>query len=156
MSTTFAVGQYLNFKNSNGPGYFFQNFYIGKNSTFDGHSYNFLPFGFSGTTVSRQGDNVESSLVFPNNALSRPWATDAIRSRWVAKVRTMLLSPEDSNAEPTLLYFYVGQVSAGGWAPTTLTLKLDSVLDAVSRGIPHRTINQNLCGPLPVTANVRV
>ena len=160
MSQTFAIGQYLNFSDSSGPGYFFQNFYIGKDVQYDEgfgtKNYTFLPFGFSGITVSRQGDNVESSLVFPNNELARSWATTAINEKWIAKVRTMLLAPEGSGGEATRLYFYVGQVSSGGWDATTLSLKLNSVLDAVARGIPHRALNQNLCGPIPVTANVRV
>ena len=159
MSQTFAIGQYLSFTGNSG-GYFFQNFYVGKEALYDDgdgtRTYSFLPFGFSGITVSRQGDNIEASLVFPNNHLSRSWAVSAIKERWVAKVHTMLLPPEDSYGDVTQLYFYVGQIAAGGWEATALSLNLNSVIDAVTRGMPHRTLNQNMCGPIPISANVRV
>ena len=66
--------------------YRFQNFFIGTNSPYKGDTYSFVPFGFSGMTVSRQGDNVDAELVFANNGLARSFSDRAISQRWMAKV----------------------------------------------------------------------
>lgn len=154
MSQSFAIGQYLVLVSPGGEHFRFQNFYLNQTVAYAEHSdYGFLPFGFSGVTVNRQGDNVEAELVFPNNGLSRPWAVEAIQNSWVARVRTMRLNP-DNPAEPELLYPYVGQVVGGSWAEATLVLRLSTVLDAVRADMPYRSIEQNQCGPLPVTSNV--
>lgn len=147
----YALGHFLDFEGANSGTLRFQNFYLSE--TVEGRL--FLPFGFSGTTTNRQGDNLEAALVLPNNELSRPWAIQAMQERWLARVRTMRLNPDDNN-DVTLLYPYVGVVSAGGWDQTALRLKLNSVIDAVGADLPHRSLNEMLCGPLPVTASVRL
>jgi len=154
MSITLALGHYLELTSSSGQVHRFQNFSIGESKSYKSQTYYFLPFGFSGVTVSRQGDNVDADIVLPNNELSRPWAVEAIRDRWVAQLDTVLLDPDGN--DPQLLHPYVGQVAAGGWDTTALTLRLNTVLDAVGADFPHRTVNEHQCGPLPVTANVRV
>jgi hypothetical protein len=156
MSQTIALGHYLVLVAPSGEHFRFQNFHIGETGSYQMHSdYHFLPFGFSGVTVSRQGDNVESQLVLPNNELSRPWAVRAIQESWVARVRTMRLNP-DNLKDVYLLYPFVGQVAAGGWDDTALTLKLNTVIDAVGADVPHRALTEDMCGMLPVTANVRL
>ena len=82
---------------------------------------NFLPFGFGGVIINRQGDNVNASLTFPNNDLTRPWASEAINNRWLASVTVIFLNTN------TNLYTYVGQVSVGGWDETVVRLQLDTV-----------------------------
>jgi hypothetical protein len=156
MSQTLAIGNYLELVPRSGSDYRFQNFHIGKIGVYRGNSdYSFLPFGFSGITVNRQGDNVDAELVFPNNAISRPWATQAIQERWEARIRTVRVDPDNIN-EAELLFPYVGLVSSGGWDDTALTLRLNTVLDAVGTEVPHRALTENLVGPLPVTSNVRL
>ena len=59
--------------------YRFQNFYFGENYLFRGDVYGFVPFGFSGLSVSKQGDLEPASLVFPNNGISRSFITEALR-----------------------------------------------------------------------------
>jgi len=71
----FAIGNYLTLTSKAGAVYNWQNFFI--NETVG--NYTFVPFGFSGITINRQGDNVDATLVFPNNELSRRWATEAMR-----------------------------------------------------------------------------
>lgn len=134
----------------------FQNFWAGQTATFNSNSYEFLPFGFSGITVSRQGDNVDATLVFPNNELSRPWSVVSIRNHWLARVRTMIINPDDINDNPTILYSYVGEVSSGGWNDTQVNLRLNTILDSVGSNIPRRIMNQDTVGYLPTTSNVRV
>jgi len=127
----------------------FQNFYIGKE--IDGRS--FMPFGFSGTTTNRQGDNLDATLIFPNNQLSRSWASQAIEEAWTAEVQVYTMDLADST-QRTLLYEYFGQVSSGGWDETSLNLKLNTVLDAVGSNVPIRVMHRDLVGKLPTSSNL--
>jgi phage-related protein len=151
-----ALGNYLDFSTpSGGKVYHFQNFYINKTATYNGNVYSFLPFGFSGVTVNRAGDNVEATLVFPNNEISRAWGLNAVQDLWIATVLVMILDPDNAN-NPSLMHRYVGQVSNGNWDETSLQLRLDTVLDAVGTDVPMRRLTQQLVGAIPVSNNVRL
>jgi len=151
-----ALGNYLDFSTpSGGKVYHFQNFYINKTATYSGNVYSFLPFGFSGVTVNRAGDNVEATLVFPNNDISRAWGLNAVQDLWIATVLVMILDPDNAN-NPSLMHRYVGQVSNGNWDETSLQLRLDTVLDAVGTDVPMRRLTQQLVGAIPVSNNVRL
>lgn len=110
----------------------------------------FLPFGFSGTVINRNGDNVTAALVFPANELSRSWATDALNGAWLATVTTEVLN------QGYTLYSYIGQVSAAGWNEQTVNLELSTVLDAVGADVPFRCLTEDLIGPLPSSSGVNV
>lgn len=161
-SETYAVGQYLTFTIPDiAVQYRFQNFYIGQTVPWVNGDHNFLPFGFSGITVDRSGGNIDSALAFPNNELSRSWATRAIEEFWLARVRVVLVDPDNpqttaNEAESRLLYNYTGQVTAGSWDDSTMSLRLNSVLDAVRGNAPNRKLNLNLCGHLPTTNRISV
>ena len=145
----YAIGHFLKLSSRTAATeVFFQNFFIGE--TVDGRS--FMPFGFSGTTTNRQGDNLTASLVFPNNELSRSWATQALEEAWLAEVEVYLMSPTDSS-QRTLLYEYFAQVTAGGWDETTLKLELSTVLDAVDGNVPIRVMHRSLVGRLPTSSS---
>ena len=173
-----ALGNFLTLRvppgNSiSGPGYIqapdgwtelrFQNFWIGQNALwkdtgFDDsieQSHAFLPFGFSGAVINRQGDNIEASLVFPNSDISRNFLDQAVRERWTAVVRVVEVENlEDANAYPSMLYRYKGIVTSGGWRDSTLELALSSVLDAVGLDLPARSIHQRLVGNVPFSSNI--
>jgi hypothetical protein len=146
-----AIGNYLTLTSKAGTKYNWQNFFI--NETVSG--YVFVPFGFSGITINRQGDNVDATLVFPNNELSRRWSVEALRDGWLAEVKVMLLNPTDKTKQEQL-HSYVGKTSGGGWDETALTLRLNTVLDAVGGEIPNRRLSQRLVGQLPMTSSVRL
>lgn len=154
--TTLAVGNYLTFKNpSQTVVYRFQNFHIGETSVYNSFNFSFLPFGFSGVSVNRTGDNTSASLVFPNNELSRAWALQAVTDRWLAVVKVMNLDPDDRTAG-TMMHQYVGQVAGGSWDDATLNLEVNTILDAVGSDVPLRRLTQNLIGNIPVSSNVRL
>jgi hypothetical protein len=145
----YAIGHFLKLSSRTaGTELYFQNFFIGE--TVDGRD--FLPFGFSGTTTNRQGDNLIASLVFPNNELSRSWATQALEEAWLADVEVYLMNPSDSS-QRTLLYEYFGQVTGGGWDNVTLNLDLSTVLDAVDGNVPIRVMHRSLVGRLPTSTS---
>lgn len=158
MSKTVAIGHYVAFEplTESNSSVRFQNFWVGKTAQFNENTYEFLPFGFSGITVDKQGANVDASLIFPNNALSRPWSVVSIRNHWLARVKTMILDPDDFDKNPQLLYTYVGEIASGGWDDTQVNIRLNTVLDAVAQNIPRRIMSQDTVGYLPSTSSVRV
>jgi hypothetical protein len=150
-----AVGNFLTFSLNAVTLHQFQNFFIGETITYSGNSYGFLPFGFSGVTVNRTGDNTEASLVLPNNTLSRNWAIESIDNRWLATIDVMLLNPDDRSSFARL-HQYVGQVAGGKWDEVGLQVTLSTVLDAVGSDVPMRRLTQKLIGAIPVTSAIRL
>lgn len=139
----------------------FQNFWINQNARWRDpefqldQTHSFLPFGFSGITVNRNGDNVDASLVFPNNALSRQFVDLALREQWTAVVRVCRIENlTDPMDPPDMLYRYVAQVASGTWNETELVVVLNSVIDAVAGDVPQRSLRQDHIGQAPVQAQL--
>jgi len=146
-----ALGHYLTLKKNTGEELKFQNFWISQTV----NSHQFLPFGFSGITVNRSGDNVDASLVFPNNAIARSWADEAIREAWIATVSVRIIAdPTNPASNQTTLHDYVGQIAGGGWRQEAVEFRLNSVLDAVGGEIPKRTLQQKLVGSIPINGSL--
>lgn len=150
-----AVGNFVTFSDNGIVRQRFQNFFISETITYDGSEYGFLPFGFSGVTINRTGDNTDASLLLPNNTLSRNWAVDALKNRWLAHVQVLLLDPTDRTAA-TRLHQYYGLVTSGAWKEAELTVNLNTVLDAVGAEFPMRRLTQKLIGNIPTTSGVRL
>lgn len=149
----FAVGQFLELSNSNhGTAvYYWQNFWIKENY----NGYSFVPFGFSGLTANRQGDNIDATLIFPNSDVSRQWAILAARESWIAKVKVVLFDPEDKTKQEPL-HTYVGQIATTGWAETIINVQLNTLIDAVGSDVPARRLSQRLVGNLPTSSNIQL
>jgi len=147
-----AYGHFLELISPAGStAYRWQNFFI--KESVDGYS--FVPFNFSGITINRQGDNVDATLLFPNNEISRQWALTAVTESWLAKVQINIFDP-DNRSQRTMLHSYVGQISSGAWDDTTINIRLNTVIDAVGGEVPTRRLTKNLVGNLPTSSNVRL
>ena len=155
-----AVGNFVKFTSGDTTLFRFQNFFIGETITNEAEPYDFVPFGFSGVTVNKTGDGTEASLLLPNSTsnvgvLTRSFSQDALAAGWIAYVRVLIVNPDDNTSFTTLSRYY-GQVAAGSWDNATISLTLNSVLDAVGGDVPQRRINQALVGNLPTTSGVRL
>ena len=99
----------------------FQNYWIGENAKWKSADFDspeqthaFSPL-FSGAVLSRQGDNIEASLVFPSPT-SQNFLDQAVRERWTAVVSCHGKSRTLKRQRfPTQLYRYTGIVAGGGW-----------------------------------------
>ena len=151
---TYALGQAFKFVGKSN--YAFQNFNVGGIVRINNKNHQFLPFGFSGVTVTRSGDNVDAAIVLPNSALAQAFALQAFEEEWECVVRVGSFDPAEPKAFAQLLYEYVGIVSAGGWDDTSIKMTLNSVLDAVTGDVPHRRFEEDNVGPLPITANINL
>lgn len=154
--TQYAFGHALRIKSQGKLLYRFQNFFISKNASHAGSTYGFVPFGFSGVTVNRTGDGLESTVVFPNNDLTRKWAVDAIDDHWIMEVDVLIIEESNANGNHQIVHTYIGQVTSGQWDNVSLNLQLSSVLDAVGTDVPRRSLDRKLIGNLPITSNVRL
>ena len=116
-----------------------------------------MPFGFSGITIDRQGNNVDAELIFGNNTLARSFADRAISSTLDGHRLCRRNSATSNNADDNkIMYRYVGQVTSGAWKDTQIGLRINSVLDAVGGDVPARTLHQKLVGALPMQGNVNL
>jgi hypothetical protein len=150
-----ALGNFITFSENGNVRQRFQNFFISETITYDGSEFGFLPFGFSGVTINRTGDNTDADLVLPNNALSRNWAVEALGRRWLVHVQVMLLDPDDRTSFEQVHQYY-GLVASGTWKEAELKLTLNTVLDAVGAEVPQRRLTQRLIGNIPVTSGIRL
>lgn len=147
----------INFQTRTNKTYAFQNFFWRERMKYEDVNYEYLPFTFSGITINRSGDNVDATLAFPNNNLSRGWALRAIENGWGCEVRVATTSdPNVSKEGFTTLYKYFGLCASGGYDDKVITVKLNSVLDAVGAEIPTISIDNARVGPIPTTTNVRL
>ena len=155
-----AIGNFVEFSKGSDVKFRFQNFFIGQNITYSNESYSFVPFGFSGVTVNATGDGIDCSLFFPNSSenigvLTRSFARDAVKERWMAYVCVLIVDPDDTTSFTKLCHYY-GQIAAGGWEESRVSLTLNSVLDAVGVDVPQRRLNRKLLGNLPTPSNVHL
>ena len=121
-----AVGHFLDLNVGGSNVFNWQNFWIKENVD----NYSFIPFGFSGLTTNRQGDNIDATLVFPNKELSRQYAKQATEEKWVARVRMFIFDPDDKTKRE-LLTSYVGQITSSRWGETAIEVNLNTIIDAV-------------------------
>lgn len=160
--STLAFAHYMTLRPPDQAGGFaFQNYWVGEDAPFFNidtgarNNFGFMPFAFSGVTVTKTGDNQPASIALPNNELSRPFATTVIEGQYLANVRTVLINP-DNKEDYTLINRYIGQIVSGQWTSTALTIELASVFDAVGSDVPRKRLTQQLVGRLPLTSRVRV
>ena len=149
------LGVLLTLKDKSSTKYNFQNYRITETVSYDGISYVFSPFSFSGAVSNLQGDNMDAGLVFASTKVTRTWAETAILDSWVGFVKVVLLN-DASNKIERVLYSYTGLIASGGWDQTSIELSLNTVIDAVKSTIPGRKMNHQLVGDIPITASINV
>lgn len=150
-----AIGTYIKFQLSSGEdtGYAFQNFHQGETRNYAGTEYVAAGFGFSGTNVDLKGSNIRAGLVFSVSRLLLNFIQEAADNRWIVRIRTVWLDPDDLSETGTFteeIYQVVGFSHNG----SRLALDLSSPLDAVSGQAPRRVLTQYLVGALPTTGQI--
>jgi len=138
-----------------GWAYRFQNFFIGGSCVQSGETYQFAPFGFSGVTFNRSGENSEATVVFANKDLIREFVNNAVLQKWTVEVLTCAVTDIEGKDLSTL-YSYVGSVSGGVWKGESLGLSLTSILDAVTANVPTRNLEVSQVGPLPISGGINL
>jgi hypothetical protein len=153
--TTIAVGTYCRFQDKNGSdqGLNLQNFHQGESRSFDGATYTFGNFSFSGSTVESSGANVQAELVFAVNELILNTAKTASDNRWIVRVQTVWLDPEtlvETGAFVSEVYAVLGYSQNSG----RMSWRLGSPIDAIAANVPRRVLATKYVGSLPNTGSI--
>jgi len=117
--------------------------------------YSFLPFIYSGATVSRTGDNVTSELTLSSNDIARSNVAELVEQNYRADVRVCRMSADFLHCR-RVLSFETWLVSSAAYDATAIQVQLSSGVDAVNASIPRRILTSSVVGPLPVTGNIRL
>ncbi len=152
-----AIGIYLKLLLPDGTqtGYSFQNFFQGETRTYDGDSYTFGAFGFSGGTLDLEGGNISATMIFAVSQLSVAVFGQAAQDKWLAQIRTVWLEPDtfkETSQHSEELYAITGI----GHDNSQLSVRLGSPLDAVQANLPRRVLTTSLVGELPSTGSINL
>ena len=150
-----AIGTYIKLldEGGNDTGFNFQNFFQGEDRLYNGDTYTFGGFGFSGGTLDLQGGNINASLVFAVSDLSLSVFRQAAEEFWLVRIRTVWLDP-DSLLEGNTFSEELYAITGFDHDSSRLSVRLSSPLDAVQENAPRRTLNSMLVGELPSTGQI--
>ncbi len=131
---------------------------ISHNFSFDAVSrkFSYLPFLYQGATVTKNGDNLESSIILANNKLASSYVVTAVDERASIDVATCLMTENSSN-----VWVVSKTLSVESWIATGLSydsesieVQLSSAVDAVGAGVPNFVLSSSMVGALPTTGNI--
>ena len=152
---TIAIGTYCRFQNRLGAdqGLNLQNFFAGESRSFNGGSYTFANFGFSGSSVDSTGANIQAQLVFGLNQLILNTAKTAADGQWIVRVQTVWLNPT-TLAETSQYVSETYAVLGYDHDSSRLSMRLGSPLDAITANVPRRVLSTAMVGALPGTGAI--
>ena len=145
-----AIGTFITL-----PGYNFQNFFQGERITWDGKTYDFAGFGYSGSTVDLEGGNIDAALIFSVNELSLNLAKTAADERHIIIIKTVWLDPESLTPKSNYMTDTF-MVTGFEHDNLRLSLRLSSPLDAINGDVPRRRLTEKLVGALPSTGQIQL
>ena len=116
-------------------------------------NHQFLSFIYQGAARNRSGDNMESSLILANNAISMGYAKKAVDGKYHVQVDTYLMTTDFAPSK--LLTSETWLAASLAYDPTTIEILLSSAIDAVGANAPNRVLTKNLVGHLPVTGTIQ-
>ena len=131
-----------------------------------GKDYSFLNFIYQGATRTRNGDNIQSSLVLGSNKISSGYAQKIIEGHAVTNngvttiqpyqvvVSTCIVDPTFRGVNKIISKEY-WMASSMGYDTDTLEILLTSGVDAFSANISNMMLTTKRVGALPTTAQIR-
>lgn len=154
-----AVCHYVRFKQRGGSyvsSRSYQNFFVAESRNFGGVIYQFAPFAISGNTSNRGGDAMQASLVSVPNDITVSLFAEAVSSRWLLEVKTVLLSRTAGTvfSEASTITNEIWACTGGNEDHEKVTITLASPLDAARAQIPKRVLSSYLVGALPSTGSI--
>jgi hypothetical protein len=170
----FAVAYYIEFLEPDGQttsSQKFQNFFVGQTRNFDGKSFAFAPFAISGDIGTQGAESGEAELIAPANLLVGSTLWDSVNSRYLLRVRTVLIvgtPPEELPGVPSweelgLLacdirvcdaLTYADKVPGEDDSPALFTMRLSNPLNTVIGTSPTRRLRDDQVGALPSSGGI--
>tara|TARA_Y100001963_G_scaffold153017_1_gene238909 strand:+ start:228 stop:773 length:546 start_codon:yes stop_codon:yes gene_type:complete len=129
-----------------------------------GAKFNFLSFLYQGATRSKDGNNLESSLILANesneregsvgaNKLSMSYAAEAVNNGWSVRVSTCKMTDLTFSSVESTLAIDTWKIASMGYDNATIEILLTSSIDAVGGNI-GRFLTSSLVGHLPITGRM--
>jgi hypothetical protein len=151
---TVAICAYISFQ-ANGvavPGYAWQNLFIGQTRSYDGRDHVYQNFRISDSAGARGGDRSQGRLVLHRNQLSLNVLAEARDNQW--KLRADVVACEVAvGADRRLLSSHLWRLGPIE-RRTTITVTLNSPLDAIRGDAPRRRLTTDLVGQVPDTGQI--
>ena len=134
---------------------------------YDGKRHEFLNFIYQGATRTRNGDNLQSALVFGSNKISSGYAQKILEGHAVTIDGTTTIQPYQVVVRTCLMdagnFTQVNKViSQEYWTAASMTydtqvleVLLTSGIDAFSANISNMMLTTKRVGALPTTAQIR-
>ena len=122
---------------------------------YSGNWYDYLPFLYSGATVSLTGDNVTADLILSSNDIARSNVANLVNQNYRATILVCRMDA-DFDTIQSVLSEETWLVSSASYDSTAIQIQLSSGLDAVNANIPRRVLITADVGPLPVTGSLRI
>ena len=160
MKSEFGIVHYVRFKERKGGPYLeynLQNYYISELRQYNGVSYQFVPFGFSGGGGRLGGERGRATLVTFSNLIAQTAFYEADKNRWLVEVASVEIDLT-TDQELALITKEIwscrleGQVEAG--KPQQTILQLASPLSTVNAFVGGRPLSQKLVGALPTSGSI--
>ena len=132
--------------------------------SFNGTTFPFLSFIYQGATRSKDGNNLESSLILANesndregsvgaNKLSMSYAAEAVNKAWSIRVTTCKMTDLTFSSVESTLAIDTWKIASMGYDNASIEILLTSTIDAVGGNI-GRFLTSSLVGHLPVTGRI--
>lgn len=157
--TDVALAHYIRFLDKSGAYILnrnYQNFFVAEQRTFASVGYVFAPFGLTGMTSTRGGDNPSSNMVSIPNELTVSLVAEAVISSWLVQVQTVNITVTEggSMTEGAVLMSDIWACSGSNQDHEKIVLILSSPLDATQAQIPRRVLSSYIVGSVPPTGAI--
>ncbi len=115
--------------------------------------YKYLPFIYQGSTVTNNGNNLESGMVLANNKIAITYATEAVENKSKVKVATCLMNNKTWAVQKILSVEHWLVISMS-YDAETIEMTLSSAVDAVGSTVPNFVLTRSKVGSLPTTGQI--
>ena len=122
---------------------------------FNGRRFNYLPFVYQGSTISRSGDNIESNLILANHPLSMAKAQEAVANKYFVEVNVCVMSNTNIDSLTRVLTTDTWLASSLSYDTNVVEILLSSAIDAVGVNVPNYVLTTDAVGKLPVTSDIQ-
>jgi hypothetical protein len=149
-----AICAYISFQ-ANGvpvPGYAWQNLFVGLTRTYDSRPHVFQSFRISDSAGARGGDRSQGRLTLNRNQLALNILSEARANQWKLRADVMLCDVTNSTDVRLLSrhLWRLGPIERR----STITVTLNSPLDAIRGDAPRRRLTTDLVGQVPDTGQI--
>ena len=149
-----AICAYISFQ-ANGvpvPGYAWQNLFVGLTRTYDSRTHVFQSFRISDSAGARGGDRSQGRLTLNRNQLALNILSEARANQWKLRADVVLCDVTNSTDVRLLSrhLWRLGPIERR----STITVTLNSPLDAIRGDAPRRRLTTDLVGQVPDTGQI--